>query len=105
MLEPAAYFTYLRSRAEKEALQETLFLRTGGKRIRLTFHSEYSQKSMISQMVLECQVPVNILYADTKELDGKPYGQMMIELPEGEREGEKVMAWLKNSCIDWQEVL
>ena len=37
MLEPAAYFTYLRSRAEKEALQETLFLRAGGKRIRLRF--------------------------------------------------------------------
>ena len=57
----------------------------------------------LSQMILDCQCPVNILYADTKELDGRTYGQMMIELPAGERETEKIIAWLKNSQIDWQE--
>lgn len=76
-----------------------------GRRIRLTFHPDYAMEPLLSQMILDCQCPVNILYADTKELDGKPYGQMMIELPEGEREGEKVTAWLKNSRIEWQEVL
>ena len=54
-------------------------------------------------MILDCQCPVNILYADTKELDGRTYGQMMIELPAVEREAEKIIAWLKNSRIDWQE--
>ena len=75
----------------------------GGRRIRLTFHSGYAKEPLLSQMILDCQCPVNILYADTKELDGRTYGQMMIELPAGERETEKIIAWLKNSQIDWQE--
>ena len=75
----------------------------GGRRVRLTFHSEYAGEPVLSRMVLDCQCPVNILYADTKELDGKTYGQMMIELPPGERDAEKIMVWLKNSLIDWQE--
>ena len=75
----------------------------GGKRIRLTCHPEYSQKSMISQMVLECQVPVNILYADTKELETKTYGQMLLELPPEERDADKIITWLKNSPIEWTE--
>lgn len=74
-----------------------------GRRIRLTFHPDYAREPLLSQMILDCQCPVNILYAETKELDGKAYGQMMIELPAGEREAEKITAWLQNSRIDWQE--
>jgi len=74
-----------------------------GRRIRLTFHPDYAREPLLSQMILDCQCPVNILYADTKELDGKAYGQMMIELPAGEREAEKITTWLKNSRIDWHE--
>lgn len=76
-----------------------------GRRIRLTFHPDYAREPLLSQMILDCQCPVNILYADTKELDGKTYGQMMIELPAGDRDAEKIRAWLKNSRIDWQEVV
>lgn len=76
-----------------------------GRRIRLTFHPDYAREPLLSQMILDCQCPVNILYADTKDLDGKTYGQMMIELPAGDRDAEKIRAWLKNSRIDWQEVV
>ena len=54
-------------------------------------------------MVLDCQAPVNILYADLKEIDGAMYGQMLIELPEEDREAEKIISWLKKSHVDWQE--
>lgn len=74
-----------------------------GRRIRLTFHPEYGRKALISEMVLECQAPVNILYAETKEIDGAPYGQMLIELPGESRDAGKIISWLNNSRIEWQE--
>ena len=75
----------------------------GGRRIRLTFHAESSGKPLISEMVLDCQAPVNILYADTKEIDGAMYGQMLIGLPTEERDAERIITWLKNRPMEWQE--
>ena len=74
-----------------------------GRRIRLTFHPEHARKPLISEMVLECQALVNILYAETREIDGTSYGQMVIELPRESRDAEKIMSWLKNHPIQWQE--
>ena len=73
------------------------------RRVRLTFRAETSQQPVISQMVLDCGCPVNILYADMKELDSEMYGQMLLELPPSERDAEKVISWLKNSPLEWQE--
>ena len=75
----------------------------GGRRIRVTFHPEYSYKPLISEMILECQIPVNILYADMKELDGVPYGQMLIELPDDERNADRIITWLRKGPIEWRE--
>ncbi len=76
---------------------------TGGRRLRLTFNDNWSRAPVISDMVLECQAPVNILFADTKEFEGSIYGHMIIELPSDERQAEKIIAWLKNSPVDWTE--
>ena len=75
----------------------------GVRRVRLTFHPEYGGKPLISEMILKCQAPVNILYADTKEIDGAAYGQMLIELPKEERDTQKTISWLQKSGIEWQE--
>ena len=75
----------------------------GGRRIRITFHEAYAYNPVISQMVMECQVPVNILFADIKKLDNEEYGHMIFELPVEERDAEKILAWLKKSPVDWQE--
>ena len=76
---------------------------TGGRRLRLTFNDNWSRAPVISDMVLECQAPVNILFADTKEFEGSIYGHMIIELPSDERQAEKIIAWLKNSPVEWSE--
>ena len=55
---------------------------TGGKKIRIIFNGESSTKPVIANMIFECGVPVNILYADTKDLDGKAFGEMIIQLPD-----------------------
>ena len=54
-------------------------------------------------MTLECQTPVNIMFADTKDFDGIVYGHMIIELPTDENQAAKVMTWLKNSPVKWKE--
>ncbi|MEA5152565.1 MAG: ATP-binding cassette domain-containing protein [Oscillospiraceae bacterium] len=75
----------------------------GGRRLRITFNAAYSNAPVISEMVLECQAPVNILFADTKEFEGAIYGHMIIELPNDPRQADKITAWLKNSRVEWRE--
>ena len=76
---------------------------SGGKKLRLIFDGEYSQEPVISKMTLDCQAPVNIIFADTKEYEGIIYGHMIIELPNDEHQAEKILSWLKNSPVTWKE--
>ena len=75
----------------------------GGRKLRLTFNNEYSNAPVISNMVLECQAPVNILFADTKQFEDHIYGHMIIELPSDPKQAEKILVWLKGSNIEWRE--
>ena len=64
---------------------------------------EDTQKPVISEMILACRVPVNVLFADTKSVEGAAYGHMIFELPNDEHDAEKVVSWLKNSGLTWKE--
>ncbi len=75
---------------------------SGGQKLRLTFNGEHSDKPVISQLVLECQAPVNILFADSREYEGAIYGQMLLELPNDERQAEKIVAWLENNHYEFR---
>ncbi len=75
----------------------------GGRKLRLTFDNLHSNTPVISDMVLECQAPVNILFADTREFEGAIFGHMIIELPNDPRQEEKIIAWLRTSQIQWRE--
>ena len=83
--------------------ERTVLDTTGGRRLRLTFDGEHSNAPIISEMVLECQAPVNILFADTKEFEGIVYGHMIIELPNDPHQADKILVWLKNSQVKWRE--
>ena len=76
---------------------------SGGAQLRIIFSGESAKQPVLSQLTLECQVPVNILFADTKEVEGKAYGQMLLELPCDENQAEKVRTWLRSSGIQWKE--
>lgn len=69
---------------------------TGGEKIRLIFDGTNTKDAVLSEMILECQAPINILYADTKILEGATYGHMIIELPSDERLQNKIISWLDN---------
>ena len=76
---------------------------TGGKKLRLIFDGRYSQEPVISKMTLDCQAPVNIIFADTRQFEGVIYGHMIIELPNDEHQAAKIIAWLRNSPVTWKE--
>ena len=76
---------------------------TGGRKLRLIFNGEDTQKPVISEMILACRVTVNVLFADTKSVEGAAYGHMILELPNDEHDAEKVVSWLKNSGLTWKE--
>ena len=74
---------------------------TEGERIRIVFNGEESSRPIISNLVLECQTPVNILFADTKIIDDKTYGHMLIQLPDNGRQAERARAYLESNHIDF----
>ncbi|MGN0695654.1 MAG: methionine ABC transporter ATP-binding protein, partial [Oscillospiraceae bacterium] len=77
---------------------------TGGTKLRIVFNGESSFKPVIANMLFECKVPVNILHADTKDIDGKAYGQMILQLSCGDRGVRRVTEYLKTNGIEYTEI-
>ena len=76
---------------------------SGGEKIRIIFEGGSSHEPVIANLVLECQAPINILFADTKEIEGKVFGHMILELPTNERQKDKVFSWLNGHRIHFRE--
>ena len=75
----------------------------GGKRLRIIFDGVTADEPVIANMILECQTHVNILFADTKEIDGALYGHMILELPADSRQAGRVLAWLEEHHNSYRE--
>lgn len=73
-----------------------------GKGIRIVFNGESSGKPVIANLIFECGTAVNITYADTKELDGKAYGQMIIRVPD--ESADRVKAYLEKNEMEFSEI-
>ena len=74
-----------------------------GKRIRLVFDGTTTTRPVISDLVLACQAPVSIIFADTRDVGGVTYGHMIVELPEDRRQQEKIKSWLEANQIHFKE--
>ena len=72
-----------------------------GDRIRIVFDGTSSQKPLIANMIMTCQVAVNILFADLKAVNGVFVGHMIIELPDDLRAEQKVLSWLENNGLKY----
>ena len=76
-----------------------------GKRcVRIVFSENSSFEPVIGNMVLAFKSPVNILYANTKDLDGVAKGEMVLQLPEDEELGRKMIAYLKSARLTVEEL-
>ena len=72
--------------------------------MRIVFDGNSSFEPVIANMVLECKAPVNILYADTKNIDGKAFGQMVVQLPEDETLAQKMFSYVRARGLSAEEV-
>ena len=71
---------------------------------RIIFDGRSSFEPVIANMVLECKSPVNILYADTRNIDGNAVGQMVIQLPDDDLITSRVLGYLNSRGITYEEV-
>ena len=53
------------------------------------------------KITLECHVPVNILFADTRIVEGSIYGHMVIDLPDDPQQFHDVLRWLDHNHISY----
>lgn len=70
----------------------------GMKSIRLTFDGLSAYKPIVSELVLLTGQRINILHADTREIEGKLYGQMIVQLPSI---NQKALDYLKENKVDF----
>jgi len=71
--------------------------------IRLLFNGDVDSP-LISNIVEDCGILVSIYFADTKVIEGKVYGQMIIKLPFYQKDIAKLEKYLSLKQIEYKEV-
>ncbi|MCI8326172.1 MAG: ATP-binding cassette domain-containing protein [Lachnospiraceae bacterium] len=72
--------------------------------IRIVFKENSSYEPVIGNMTLQFKTPVNILYANTKDLNGTATGEMILQLPEEAETAQKMVEYLKEKNLYVGEV-
>ena len=79
--------------------------RMRGKRlIRITFSGQSSFQPVIGNAVLLYKTPLNIMYADTKDINGKAEGEMILQLPEDKITADKMIAYFRQEKLGVEEL-
>ena len=102
-----AVFSQPKSAAAKKLIFRTTGADSGamGERmIRIVFEGSSADEPTISDLAMQCHVAVNIRYADTREVSGKLFGQMILQLPEDHLQQEKAIYFLQNKGLRVEEV-
>jgi len=68
----------------------------GGREVRIVFEGSSAYEPLIASLAIDCGVKVNILGADTRNIDGKAYGFMLIGLPENPEEAQRAMDYIRS---------
>jgi len=71
---------------------------------RIIFDGRSSFEPVIANMVLESKCPVNIMFANTKNIEGNAFGQMVIQLPDDALSSKRVLGYLNTHNITYEEV-
>ncbi|MBQ6000055.1 MAG: methionine ABC transporter ATP-binding protein, partial [Clostridia bacterium] len=74
-----------------------------GKRLRLSFDGSKTDAPIVANMVLESGAPVSILSANTQVIDGKTFGQLVLQLPDNPSAVSRMLLYLKQQGVSYQE--
>ena len=76
----------------------------GKRMIRVTFDGKSAFEPMIGNVTLEYKTPLNILYANTKTINGNAEGEMILQLPESQEIADRMIAYFKEKELGVEEV-
>jgi D-methionine transport system ATP-binding protein len=74
-----------------------------GKLLRIVFDGNSTDRPVVANMVLKCGAPVSITYADTKNIDGKIFGHMILQMPDNPITVQRMLAYLDEEQITYEE--
>ena len=85
-----------------ESFQEMPF--GSEKMYRIIFDGHSSYEPIISKIVMECKAPINIWFAESRNLNGNAVGQMIIQLPKDEVIANRIVNYMETEHIRFEEV-
>ncbi len=71
--------------------------------LRLVFDGNSAFEPIISSLSRDCDTWVNILWANTKTIEGRAYGQMIINLPDEKEKRDEIKTYLDSKNITYKE--
>ncbi len=74
------------------------------RRVRIVFNENSAYEPVISNVILKFATPINILKADTRNVNGRAVGEMILGLPDGEDLQEQIIAYLQEQQLAVTEV-
>ena len=72
--------------------------------IRIIFDGDHIDEPILSRFIMESGMGISILFADINRLNGKRYGQMLIEKPENPADSEKLISAMRALGLTAEEV-
>lgn len=75
----------------------------GRQSIRIAFDGQSSFEPVFASLVLESGIKLNILGANTENIGGRAFGQMLIEMPEEQEKQDTVKKILRDRGIHFEE--
>ena len=75
-----------------------------GQRYIRAVHDGTVYEPIISNLVIDCRCHINILSSSVKTIDGKTYGDMIIQVPNDEENFNKIVSYLENKKVEVKEV-
>lgn len=71
--------------------------------LRIVFDGMSAFEPVISSMSRECDTNVSILWANTKNIEGRTYGQMVIQIPDEAEKEKAIKDYLDSKKISYKE--
>ena len=76
----------------------------GNHLVRIVFTENSSYEPVVANMVLKFSSPVNIMFANTRDIGGIAQGQMVLQLPSDESLRNQMIQYLKDRRLEVQEL-
>ena len=72
--------------------------------VRIVFDGDQTSEPALANFIIKTGMPVNILSADVRMLNGKQYGQMLLSMPESYADRDKLVSGLREMGLTVEEV-